>query len=205
MPARPLTCATCGKDPRESAEPRRSGANWYCSAYCALHDEVSKSRPRATPAPAARRRVRFALVFVVALVAATVAAVFIESSGSSPVAFGQAQTFGAWKVAVASVDWSAGSAPPGARSIIVTVTVRYLGAGAARPPLAFLTEGARHAPYGDPELAGSPDLLPDTMYSGSQERFPLDFTVAANDLNTLRLYVYYRTSTMPVQYALRIS
>ncbi|MGH2886002.1 MAG: hypothetical protein ACRDPA_25455, partial [Solirubrobacteraceae bacterium] len=96
--------------------------------------------------------------------------------------------------------------PPGARSIAVTVTVQYLGAGAARPPLGFIREGAHHAPYGysDPAI-GRPQVLPDTMYSGGRQSFPLDFTVAADDLNTLRLYVYYRANATPVQFALRIS
>jgi hypothetical protein len=143
--------------------------------------------------------VRRLLVLVGALVAALVAVVFIGSSGTTPVGLKQPHTFGAWKLAVASVDWNAGSAPPAGRSIRVNVAVQYLGDGVALSPFAFVAEGANHARY--PLMF--PVRLIETMYSGARENFPLDFTVAANDLNTLKLDVYYGRSTTPVQFALR--
>jgi len=145
------------------------------------------------------------VLLIGALAVALVAVVFIESSGTSPVGFGQPYTFGAWKLAVASVDWNTGSAPTAARNITITVTVQYLGAGDARTPFAFVTQGARHARYGDPDLPGAPVLLGETMYAGGRQNFPLDFTVAANDLNTLTLDAYYGRSTTPVEFALRTS
>jgi hypothetical protein len=65
------TYATCGKDLRESSERRKSGGSWYCSAYCALHDEVAESHKRTTelrsaPPRRLRRTLTFTLVFVLA-------------------------------------------------------------------------------------------------------------------------------------------
>ena len=132
--------------------------------------------------------------------------IIIESSGASPVGFEQTHSFGPWKLAVASVDWNAGSAPAAAQNVSITVAVQYLGAGAASTPFAFLTEGPHHTRYGiSPLIPGLPVVLHETMYSGARETFPLDFTVAANDVNMLTLDVYYGRSTTPVRYALHAS
>lgn len=207
------TCATCGKDLRESSERRKSGGSWYCSAYCALHDEVAESHKRTTelrsaPPRRLRRTLTFTLVFVLALVAASVAAIVIESGGTSAMSLGQTQTFGEWKLGVASVDWNAGGAPQAARSIRIVVAVQYVGAGESRPPFVFYVEGAHHAIYAGPDAAqGIPETLPvDSMFSGARERFGLDFTVATDDLDTLKLYVETLSAkAAPVEFALHAS
>jgi hypothetical protein len=212
MSAPAQTCATCGKDVRESSERRNSGGRWYCSAYCALHDEVAKSHKRTTEVRSAPHRLSrtlaLALVFILVLVAASVAAVAIESGGTSPIALGQTHTFGECKLAVASVDWNASAAPPAARSIQIAVAVQYLGAGESRPPFGFYVEGAHRAIYAGPDGAqGIPETVPvDSRFSGARERFGLDFTVATDDLDTLKLYVETSSAkAAPVVFALHAS
>ena len=55
MAGSPQTCATCGKELREADEPQHTNGRCYCSAFCALHDEVSRTHQRATVAPAEPR------------------------------------------------------------------------------------------------------------------------------------------------------
>jgi hypothetical protein len=129
------------------------------------------------------------------------------SDRGRPVPLGRAQRFGDWKLGVEAVAWNPSSwalgvepPPPGDQNIAVTMTVQYFGPGHAVPPFRFFAEGAHHARYGNLR-----NLLRVVLMwgNGSREQFMLGFTVAKNDLNTLRLYVNYDSSQTPVQFALR--
>ena len=150
---------------------------------------------------------RLLVVFVIALVAASAAAVVVESSGTSSVALGQAQTFGQWRVSVASIHTTGRGAPPSASNVTIDVSIRYLGVGDAKPPFFGYVEGSHKVRYGDEFGAIQPVGDGRVMFSGARESFTLDFTVADNDLSSLSLYVEpaLRPKEATVQFALRPS
>jgi hypothetical protein len=236
------SCATCGRSLAESPEAFRSGRLSFCSKFCGLQHEVvlatrSGAQAGSSGAKGAHPRVgprlgrtsRWFLVFIGALVVASVVALFVRSSGGEPVGMSQAQGFGNWSVRVLSVNGNDGPAPSHARDVSVTLSLKYLGAGEASPPFDFYTErkhGARYlahwlAPLVPPilprvkpgvnaraacVLAGDRhDLSPRpsaTVFSGASDRVFACFQVATNDLSSLRLYVKQGRS-QPVAFALR--
>jgi hypothetical protein len=190
-------CATCGRNLAEADDLNRRGRKVYCSRYCLLQAEVGERQPAGSAKPQRRRAVRragrWAVGFVLVLIIAFVAVLFVSSSGSTPVAVRAPVTIGDWTLKLQSVNVNARAAPSHAREVIARLSFTYHGPGEAQQPFLFYVQGGHGVryPLGDCQtesLTGGLHESDVLLFSGASASRNACFLVATNDLSTLTLY-----------------
>lgn len=132
------------------------------------------------------------LVVAVGIAAAIVS--ILVARGSKPIALRNEQTVGRWSLRVDSVDWNPRFAPPGAREIEVVLQLGNRAGQAAAIPFGFYVEGQHGIRYRLQSCGGQADLFGRfvtghaTFAARSKADLTACFTVAEDDVNTLRLH-----------------